>query len=90
MDSFGERIIRLICADETARNRCVVLRGLTERLENYLDEAERARLLAEVSEAKGKPVTDLLDAFLYLLPTDHRVVVGWRKDEPAFKLEPWE
>jgi len=90
MESFGERITRTIIEAEIEQNRCVVLRGLTDRLEDYLDEAERARLLAEVSEAMGEPVTDLFDAFLYLLPADRRVVVGWRKDEPAFKLEPWD
>jgi hypothetical protein len=87
--SFGERIVLSIVTEETALNRCVRLRGLSERLDAYLDEAERAALLAEVSAATGKPVTRLLDAFLFLLPVDQRVIVGWREDEPTFKLVPY-
>ena len=87
--SFGERLVLSICEAETARNRCVVLPGLAERLLDHLDEAEQAALIAEVSAATGKP-EELLGAFLFLLPVDQRVVVGWREDQPAFKLEPWK
>jgi hypothetical protein len=89
METFGQRITRIICDEETARNRCVVLPGLAERLAVYLTGADRTRFLAEASTGIGEPVTDLLDAFLYLLPVDMHVIPGWREDQPAIRLKPW-